>query len=73
MDEHAVKTILAILIFVPFCFIYVASIVWAYRDAESRGKSGCLVAVLVMFLSWPIGLLAWIIFRPDDGQQMPRD
>ena len=44
---------------------YVFSIVWAYNDAEGRGKSGCLVAILVAFLSWPIGLVAWLIFRPD--------
>ena len=40
-------------------------VVWAYQDAERRGKSGCLVAILVAFLSWPIGLVAWLIFRPD--------
>ena len=45
--------------------LYVLSIMWAFSDAEDRGKSGCLVAILVAFLSWPIGLVAWLIFRPD--------
>jgi hypothetical protein len=45
--------------------LYVFSIMWAFSDAEDRGKSGCLVAILVAFLSWPIGLVAWLIFRPD--------
>ena len=45
--------------------LYVFTIVWAYSDAKRRGKSGCLVAILVAFLSWPIGLIAWFIFRPD--------
>jgi hypothetical protein len=41
------------------------SLVWVYGDAEARGKSGCLVALLVFFLSWPISLLVWIVFRPE--------
>jgi cbb3-type cytochrome oxidase subunit 3 len=45
--------------------VYVASIIWAYGDAERRGKSGCLVALLVFLLTWPVGLIAWIIFRPE--------
>ena len=45
--------------------IDVLSIVWAYGDAEGRGKSGCLVAILVALLSWPIGLVVWLVFRPD--------
>ena len=46
-------------------FVYIASIVWAFGDAKSRGKSGCLVAILVAVLSWPIGLIVWLVFRPD--------
>jgi hypothetical protein len=44
--------------------LYVWSIVWAYRDAERRGKPGWLVALLVALLSWPVSLLVWIVFRP---------
>lgn len=43
---------------------YIASIIWAYRDAGLRGKPAWAVALLVALLSWPFGLLAWIIFRP---------
>jgi hypothetical protein len=42
---------------------YIWSIFWSYIDAESRGKSGCAVALLIMLLSW-VGILIWIIFRP---------
>jgi hypothetical protein len=49
--------------------LYVWSIIWAYGDAEARGKPGCLVALLVMLLSWPIGLILWIVFRPDNGRR----
>ncbi len=44
--------------------LYVWSIIWAYRDAERRGKPGWLVALLVALLSWPVSLLVWIVFRP---------
>lgn len=46
-------------------FIYIATVVWAYSDGNARGKSGCLVALLVALLSWPIGLLIWIVLRPN--------
>jgi hypothetical protein len=45
--------------------VYIFSIFWAYDDAESRGKPGCLVAILVALLSWPLGLVLWIVFRPE--------
>lgn len=38
---------------------------WAFGDAGRRGKSGCLVALLVLFLAWPMGLIAWLVFRPE--------
>ena len=41
------------------------------RDAERRGKSGCLVAILVFFLSWPLGLILWIVFRPEPPGYRP--
>jgi len=45
--------------------VYIWSIVWAYNDAEKRGKSGCLVALLVFLLTWPVGLIAGLVFRPE--------
>ena len=48
--------------------LYIASIIWAFADGEARGKSGCLVALLVAVLSWPVGLLVWLVFRPDKRQ-----
>lgn len=45
------------------------SIRWVYRDAESRGKSGCLVAVMIALISWPASLLLWLVFRPE--RQLP--
>ena len=45
--------------------LYVWSLRWTYRDANARGKSGFLVAFLVAILSWPLGLIAWLVFRPE--------
>lgn len=45
--------------------VYVWSLIWCYGDAEKRGKPGCLVALLVALVSWPISLLVWIVFRPE--------
>lgn len=44
--------------------VYLASVPWAYRDAERRGQSGPLVALVVGLVSWPFGLLAWLFTRP---------
>ena len=56
---------------VLFVVLYVWSLVWVYRDAESRGKSGLLVALLVTFLGWPMTLIFWIAFRPDRSTALP--
>ncbi len=62
MDAMDIVAVIAILVFLG---LYVYSIFWATADAEARGKSGCLVALLVTFLSWLLGLLLWVIFRPE--------
>jgi Na+-driven multidrug efflux pump len=58
-----VFVIIALLIGLVFFIIYVVSLVWVYRDAERRGKSGIVVALLVALISWPIGLLVWLLVR----------
>jgi chromate transport protein ChrA len=44
---------------------YFYSIFTSFSDANRRGKSGWLVALFVAFVSWPIGWIAWLIFRPN--------
>ena len=34
------------------------------RDARRRGKSPLLVTLLI-FLSFPLGLIVWLLFRPE--------
>ena len=45
--------------------LLIASLVWAYRDAEMRGKPGWLVVLVILFMNWPFSLLLWLLFRPD--------
>jgi len=40
-------------------------LIWAFHDAESRGKSGLLVVIMVVLLGFVPGLLIWYIFRPN--------
>ena len=54
-----------LVIFAIFLVLFIWSLVWVNRDAEARGKNGCLVMALVFLLSWPISLLVWIVFRPE--------
>jgi high-affinity K+ transport system ATPase subunit B len=55
--------IVALLVGLVFFVIYIVSLVWVYRDAERHGKSGIVVALLVALISWPIGLLVWLLVR----------
>ena len=38
-------------------------VLWAIKDAMSRGKSPLLVTIAVVFF-FPFGLIAWLVFRP---------
>ena len=42
--------------------IWIACGLWAGIDASARGKSGCLVFLLIFFLG-PIGLIIWLLIR----------
>ncbi|GAB5534522.1 MAG: hypothetical protein Rubg2KO_07710 [Rubricoccaceae bacterium] len=46
--------------------LYVYSLVWVYRDAEARDTNPLLVTLLVALISWPLGLLVWLLVRPDE-------
>ena len=43
--------------------LYFGSILWAAIDAADRDRSGCLIGILVFF-TWPLGLLIWLVARP---------
>ena len=57
---------------IPLAFfvLLIVGIVWTWEDAEKRGKSPLLVCVFV-YVTFPVGLLAWIIFRPGELPSEP--
>lgn len=52
-----------ILLCVLLLGLYIWSIVWAYNDAKKRNQSPVLVAIMVALLSWPLGLIVWLVVR----------
>jgi hypothetical protein len=54
-------------VFIWLCFLvtWIASAAWSYHDAKKRRKPAVYVVLLVLFGAWPLGLLAWLIFRPE--------
>lgn len=46
--------------------LFVWSMIWVYRDAEDRDKNPWLVCLLVFLFNWPISLLLWYVFRPEN-------
>lgn len=43
---------------------FIASIIWAARDARKRGKNGFMVGLFAAVALWPISLLFWLWLRP---------
>ena len=52
--------------------VWIAVVIWVYRDAESRGMNGVLWALLV-FIGNLIGLLIYLIVRSDPGKAPPKE
>jgi hypothetical protein len=50
-------------IYVVFFIVWIFVMIWVYRDAESRGKSGVLWAI-VLFVGGIVGLILWFVVRP---------
>jgi len=44
--------------------LYPLSLIWAYRDAEKRGRNGLLLVILIA-ITWIIGLFVWLVVRPE--------
>lgn len=44
--------------------VWLACGIWAASDAANRGKSGCLVFLLIILLG-PVGLIIWLLIRSD--------
>jgi hypothetical protein len=58
--------IIMIIIGLVAIVFYVWSVIWSYYDARRRGKSAWLVALMVLFMVWPVGLVIWLMLRPQE-------
>lgn len=59
--------LLASLSVVGLFVLYIWSLIWSAADARRRGKPAWLGIAIVGVLAWPIGLVAWLAFRPKAG------
>lgn len=66
MDGALFQDISLMLIFVLVlsAALYIATLIWVYKDAKQRGMNGLIVVLLVAFIGWPISLLVYILLRP---------
>lgn len=51
------------ILYIVILIVWIFVVVWVYKDAEKRGKSGILWAIIVFFLGI-IGLIIWLVVRP---------
>jgi len=59
-------------LFQPYHLLFIGLLVFFFvvtfkiyaRDARLRGKSPVLVCLVILF-SFPWGLIAWLVFRPE--------
>lgn len=57
--------LISILIGIVLLVFVVWSVIWSYYDARRRGKPPLLVALMVLFMVWPVGLVLWLMLRPQ--------
>lgn len=60
--------LIGILISIVLFVFVVWSVIWSYNDARNRGKSPWLVALMVLFMVWPVGLVLWLLLRPQKAE-----
>jgi hypothetical protein len=63
-----VNDFLSIVVPLLIAAVFIGMLLFTLRfcviDARRRGKSPLLVCLLVM-ISFPLGLIAWLLFRPE--------
>lgn len=60
-DGPAIVVLPALILFLA---ALVASMIWLYRDAVSRRKSGVLAMLFVLVTGYPVSFLWWFWLRP---------
>lgn len=62
--QDALNILLPLIFVLGFLAAFIITIKMCANDARRRGKSPFLVSVIVIFF-FPVGLIAWILFRPE--------
>ena len=44
--------------------IFLATLVWAWQDAQRRGKNGFVVVLFLLLTGWPLSFIWWFFLRP---------
>jgi hypothetical protein len=52
------------LIGILLTILHIYCVIWAYSDAERRGKPGLLVALIVLVAPF-FGIILWLLIRPE--------
>jgi hypothetical protein len=55
------------LFIISMFILSLTSLSWVYRDAQRRGKTGCLW-LLIAFFTWPLGVVAYYLLREERVQ-----
>lgn len=64
LSQYFTESLFILLISLFIC-IPLWSVVWAARNAEARGQPGWLVGLFVLLLAWQLGLVLWLLERPE--------
>ena len=46
--------------------VYLGSLWWVHQDAQERVDRPVLLTLVIGLVSWPLGLLLWVLFRPEE-------
>jgi hypothetical protein len=65
LDSTSSLSSLGILCSCIIAIAYIAGIFFVWTDANNRGKTGCLWALIVVAVG-PIGIIAYLVLRDKD-------
>ena len=57
--------ILVVPVLVALIYCSIGSLIWIYRDAELREKTGWHAVLFVLLTGWPVSFLWWCWLRPE--------
>ncbi len=52
--------------------LFIGTLIWVFRDAERRGRGGCIALLFLFSAGWPFSILWWLWLRPPLLQRPTR-